>query len=76
MAEDLLKLEHMLLSGTLIMIDGGEANASFLWTHFYRNWESDWSQMDAYTLAGLQEPAFGKINAKVLAWCIGPPSKD
>jgi len=38
MAADLLAIEHFLLPGTLIAVDGRSANARFLKSNFQRNW--------------------------------------
>ena len=38
MAADILTLEHFLLPGTLIVVDGRTANARFLKSNFQRNW--------------------------------------
>ena len=39
MSADILAIEHFLLPGTLIVIDGRTANARFLKTNFQRNWD-------------------------------------
>ena len=38
MAADLLAIEHFLIPGTLIVVDGRAANARFLKANFQRNW--------------------------------------
>ncbi len=40
MAADLLAIEHFLLPGTLILVDGRTANARFLKCNFQRNWST------------------------------------
>jgi hypothetical protein len=39
MSADILAIEHFLLPGTLIVVDGRTANARFLKTNFQRNWD-------------------------------------
>lgn len=39
MAADILSIEHFLLPGTLIVVDGRTANARFLERNFQRNWK-------------------------------------
>ena len=39
MSADILSIEHFLLPGTLIVIDGRTANARFLEKNLQRNWE-------------------------------------
>ena len=39
---DLLSLEHFLLPGCLIVLDGRTANARFLISNFQRNWRYDY----------------------------------
>ena len=39
MSCDILKFEHFLCPGTIILVDGRTANARFLQKNFQRNWE-------------------------------------
>ena len=39
MSADILSLEHHLLPGTLIVVDGRTANARFLKANLQRNWQ-------------------------------------
>jgi len=66
MACDILKIEHFLLPGTIILSDGRTANIRFLKSNFQRNWSYiDNSTYDQHILY-LNEKSLGKINNKIL----------
>ena len=44
MSGDILRMEHFLLPGTLIVIDGRTANARFLKANLQRNWAYDYDK--------------------------------
>ena len=71
MAADILTIEHFLLPGTLIVVDGRTANARFLKSNFQRNWEHFHSvEHDAHYFE-LQETPLGKFNEKQINFCLG-----
>jgi len=71
MAADLLAMEHFLLPGTLIVVDGRTANARFLKTNFQRNWE--YTHIEDYDqhFFELKEAPLGKFNLKQIKFCLG-----
>jgi len=70
MACDILKLEHFLLPGTLIVIDGRTANARFLKCNLQRNWAYRHDEESEVHLFELQERPLGRYNAKQLEYCL------
>jgi len=68
MAADILRLEHFLLPGTLIVVDGRAANARFLKCNLQRNWS--YKYIDAYDqhFFELIEKPLGKYNKKQIAF--------
>ncbi len=75
-AADLLRVEPMMIPGTLILIDGRQSNVRFLKHFFYRNWSVDYDKEQDVTVMELQEPPLGKINTHSLSFCIGPRFMD
>ena len=64
MAADLLAMEHFLLPGTIIVVDGRTSNARFLKSNFQRTWQySHYKEYDQHVFELTEEP-LGKINAK------------
>tara|TARA_Y100001970_G_C14158755_1_gene817224 strand:- start:19 stop:834 length:816 start_codon:yes stop_codon:yes gene_type:complete len=64
MAADLLTLEHFLIPGTLIVVDGRTANARFLKSNFQRDWAySYFPELDQHFFELDEEP-------------LGPYNKD
>ena len=71
MAADILTLEHFLLPGTLIVVDGRTANARFLKSNFQRNWMHFHSyEHDAHYFE-LQETPLGIFNEKQINFSLG-----
>ena len=71
MAGDILAIEHFLLPGTLVVVDGRTANARFLKTNFQRNWEY-WHAVDYdQHFFELQETPLGKFNKNQIDFCLG-----
>ena len=68
---DLLKIEHFLLPGTLILVDGRTANARFLRANFQRNWiyEHDVAS-DTHTFE-VRETPLGRFNKAQIEFCLG-----
>lgn len=66
MSCDILKIEHFLLPGTIILSDGRTANIRFLKLNFQRNWvHIDDTENDQHILY-LNEKSLGKINNQIL----------
>ena len=71
MSCDILKIEHFLLPGTLILVDGRTANARFLLTNFQRNWEySHDVDSDTHTFELCESP-LGRYNRAQIEYCLG-----
>lgn len=71
MSCDILKIEHFLLPGTLILVDGRTANARFLLTNFQRNWEySHDVDSDTHTFELCERP-LGRYNHAQIEFCLG-----
>ena len=71
MACDLLRMEHFLLPGTLIVVDGRTANARFLQANFQRNWVHKFEAKEDITYFELQEEPLGKYNKRQIDYCLG-----
>lgn len=63
MAADVLALEHFLLPGTLIVIDGRAANARFLLSNLQRNWRYEYIEGYDQHFFELNEEPLGPFNA-------------
>jgi len=71
MAGDLLPIEHFLLPGTLIVLDGRTANARFLASNLQRNWVYWHSTEFDQHFFELVESPLGRINSDQLDYCLG-----
>ncbi|MEK7292001.1 MAG: hypothetical protein AAB327_00685 [Actinomycetota bacterium] len=71
MACDILKIEHFLLPGTLILIDGRTANARFLKLNLQRNWKYAHDSVGDIHTFELCEPPLGPYNQRQLDFCLG-----
>jgi len=71
MSCDLLKIEHFLLPGTLIVVDGRTANARFLKSNFQRQWAYRHEEASDVHYFELQEPPLGKYNKMQIEYCLG-----
>lgn len=71
MAGDILKFEHFLLPGTLILLDGRTANARFLKANLQRNWEHQHYVIDDIHTFELIEPPLGPHNERQIRFCLG-----
>ena len=58
MSADLLFVEPLMWIGTLILVDGREANCSFLGNNFQRNWDVTWIKDGDSTLFHLKDGPF------------------
>jgi hypothetical protein len=70
MAADLLAIEHFLLPGTLIVVDGRAANARFLKANFQRNWDYSYSRDFDQHFFELIESPLGPYNARQICFCL------
>ena len=71
MSCDLLKVEHFLLPGTFILVDGRTANARFLRTNFQRNWKYEHDVVSDTHLFELCESPLGRYNKAQIEFCLG-----
>ena len=62
MISDILKLEYFYLPGTIIIIDGREANVRFLKAFLKRNWKFSKDSKNDQNIFYLQEKSIGKYN--------------
>jgi len=68
---DILKFEHFLLPGTLIVVDGRAANARFLKTNLQRDWRYYYDQEGDVHYLELKEPPLGRLNRRQIVHCLG-----
>ena len=71
MSADILAIEHFLLPGTLIVVDGRTANARFLKTNLQRNWSYNYSKEYDQHYFELTEKPLGIYNKKQIDYCLG-----
>ena len=62
MSCDILKFEHFLTPGTIIVLDGRTANARFLKANFQRNWVYKRNVESDHNIFYLNESALGSHN--------------
>ncbi len=72
MSADLLALEHFLLPGTLIVVDGRSANARFLRANFQRNWTYGYDPNFDQHFFELTEEPLGAFNRARIEFSLGP----
>lgn len=70
MSCDLLRIEHLLLPGTLVIVDGRTANARFLAKNLQRDWYVSRVEEEDVTLFEQQEKPLGKWNRRQIAYCV------
>jgi hypothetical protein len=71
LACDILKIEHFLLPGTLILVDGRTANARFLKSNLQREWRYEHDQEgDVHYFEMIEDP-LGKWNRRQIEFCLG-----
>jgi hypothetical protein len=71
MSADVLALEHFLLPGTLIAVDGRTANARFLKSNLQRNWlYFHYVEADQHFFELAEQP-LGPYNKKQIDYCLG-----
>lgn len=66
MMSDILKYEHFLTPGTIVVIDGRTANARFLKVNFQRNWKYSRNEKLDQNYFILDERPLGQLNKKQL----------
>ena len=66
MSCDILKIEHFLKPGTIIVVDGRAANSRFLKSNFQRNWKYDYNQINDQHIFFLNEESLGFLNESQL----------
>lgn len=71
MAADLLAIEHFLLPGTLIVVDGRTANARFLQCNLQRKWRYAYVESYDQHFFELAEAPLGKYNREQIKHCLG-----
>ena len=76
MSCDILKFEHFLTPGTIIIVDGRAANARFLRCNFQRNWDYQYNEDADQHVFLLNEPPLGKHNRRQLQYYGFEETKD
>lgn len=71
MSGDLLAIEHFLLPGTLIVVDGRTANARFLKANLQRNWIYFHNKNADQHFFELNEEPLGIFNKRQIDFCLG-----
>jgi len=61
MSCDILKFEHFLIPGTIILIDGRTANANFLRKNFQRNWSYKHDRKHDQSIFILKDKSLGPV---------------
>lgn len=70
MVADILTIEHFLLPGTLILVDGRTANARFLKCNLQRDWRYLYVEEFDQHFFELHEQPLGKINKRQIEFCL------
>ena len=71
MSGDILSMEHFLLPGTLIVVDGRTANARFIKCNLQRNWIYSHDKKNDQHFFELSEEPLGIYNEKQIKHCLG-----
>lgn len=71
MSADILAFENFLLPGTMVVVDGRTANATFLKNNFQRNWKYYHAEDFDQHFFELQEKPLGPYNKKQIEYCLG-----
>ena len=66
MVSDLLKIEHFLKPGTIIVVDGRAANSRFLRSNFQRKWFYSYNSINDQHIFFLEEKPLGNLNKQQL----------
>ncbi|MBD5164961.1 hypothetical protein [Helicobacter sp.] len=70
MAADILAMEHFLLPGALIVVDGRTANARFLKANFQRKWHYIYNKSYDQHFFELKEESLGMWNERQINFCL------
>ena len=68
MNSDILKIEHFLTPGAIILVDGRTSNANFLKNNFKRNWLYNRDKIRDHSIFILNDEPIGKINKKQISF--------
>ena len=68
MCGDLLRIEHYLTPGTMIVFDGRAANARFFNSNMQRDWDYQYDSHHDQHIFVLHEAPLGKFNKQQLNW--------
>ena len=71
MSCDILKIEHFLKPGTIIIVDGRGANSRFLLKNFQRNWKYYFNKINDQHIFYLNENPLGDLNRRQLKFYFG-----
>lgn len=71
MSADVLRIEHFLLPGTLIVVDGRSGNARFLKSNFQREWSYCYDETYDQHFFELTEAPLGIFNRRQIDFCLG-----
>ena len=71
MSADILSIEHFLLPGTLLVVDGRTANARFLKSNLQRNWEYNYVEAYDQHFFEMKELPLGPYNKTQIEFCLG-----
>jgi hypothetical protein len=66
---DVLKFEHFLLPGTLMVVDGRTANTRFIKANLQRDWAYYFDEAEEVHFFELQEAPLGRCNKAQLEYC-------
>jgi len=66
MSCDILKIEHFLKPGTIIVVDGRASNSRFLKSNFQRKWKYTYNNINDQHIFFLDEKSLGKLNKNQL----------
>ena len=64
MTSDILKIEHFLKPGTIIIVDGRASNSRFLNSNFQRNWKYSYNEYNDQHVFLLDEKPLGQLNKR------------
>ena len=71
MSADILAIEHFLLPGTLVVVDGRTANARFIKANLQRNWSYIYDEQCDQHYFELLESPLGIYNEAQINFCLG-----
>jgi len=71
MSADILAIEHFLLPGTLIVVDGRASNARFLKANLQRDWTYFYHDDFDQHFFELTEKPIGRFNKRQIDYCLG-----